>query len=86
MFVFYGNTHLDYLHQKSLHYQHHQESYLASLLEELIPLGLNINKQAAFKSVTDEFKGQWNSILYDTDKFLVKLLLKESQNVSKNTK
>lgn len=36
MVVFDGNTHLYYPHQNSLHCQHQHESYLTSLLEELI--------------------------------------------------
>lgn len=36
MAVFDGNTHLYYPHQNSLHCQHQHESYLTSLLEELI--------------------------------------------------
>ena len=31
--------------------------------------------------MTDHFESQWNSILYDTEKRLVELLLKESENV-----
>ena len=81
MVVFDGNTHLDYLYQKSLRYQHHRENYLTSLLEELIPSGLKINKRPAFELVTDEFENQWNSVLYDAEKRLVKLLLGESENV-----
>ena len=52
-----------------------------SLLEGLIPSGLKINKHPAFESVTDDFENQWNSVLYDAEKRLVKLLLKESKNV-----
>ena len=52
-----------------------------SLLEGLIPSGLKINKCPAFESVTDDFENQWNSILYEAEKRLVKLLLKESENV-----
>ena len=81
MVVFDGNTHLDYLYQKSLRYQHHRENYLKSLLEGLILSGLKINKRPAFESVTDEFESHWNSVLYDAEKRLVKLLLKESENV-----
>ena len=81
MVVFDGNTHLDYLYQKSLRYQHHRENYLTSLLEGLIPSGLRINKRPAFESVSDEFENKWNSVLYDAEKRLVKLLLKESENV-----
>ena len=81
MVVFDGSTHLGYLYQKSLRYQHHRENYLTSLLEGLIPSGLRINKRPAFESVSDEFENKWNSVLYDAEKRLVKLLLKESENV-----
>ena len=47
----------------------------------MIPSGLKINKCPAFESVTDDFENQWNSILYEAEKRLVKLLLKESENV-----
>ena len=56
----------------------HRESNLIRLLERLIPSGLKINKRPAFESVTDDFENQWNFILYDAEKPLVKLLLKES--------
>ena len=81
MAVFDGNTHLDQLYQKSLRYQHHGENYLTSLLEGLTPSGLKINKRPTFESVTDDFQNQWNSVLHDAEKSLVKLLLKESENV-----
>ena len=81
MVIFDGNTHLDYLYQKSLRYQHHRENCLTSLLEGLIPSGSKINKRPAFEAVTDELENQWNSVLYDDEKRLVKLLLKESESV-----
>ena len=81
MVFFDGNYHLDYLYQKSLRYQHHRENYVTSLLEGFIPKGLRIKKCPAFEPVTDHFESQWNSILYDTEKRLVELLLKESENV-----
>ena len=81
MAVFDGNTHLDQLYQKSLRYQHYGENYLTSLLEGLTPSGLKINKRPTFESVTDDFQNQWNSVLHDAEKRLVKLLLKESENV-----
>ena len=80
MAVFDGNTHLDQLY-KSLRYQHYGENYLTSLLEGLTPSGLKINKRPTFESVTDDFQNQWNSVLHDAEKRLVKLLLKESENV-----
>ena len=84
MFAFDGKTHLDYLDQKSLRYEHHRENDLTSLYVGLIPSGLKFNKCTAFKSVTNEFEGQWNSILYNAEKRLVKLSLKDSKNVFAN--
>ena len=84
MFVFDGKTHLDYLDQKSLRYEHHRKNDLTSLYVGLIPSGLKFNKCTAFKSVTNEFEGQWNSILYNAEKRLVKLSLKDSKNVFAN--
>ena len=66
MVAFDGNTHL---------------GCSKNLLKGLIPSGLKINKRPAFESVTDEFESRWNSVLYDAEKHLVKLLLKESKNV-----
>ena len=51
------------------------------MLPTFIPKGLRIKKRPAFEAATDHFENQWNSILYDTEKRLVKLLLKESENV-----
>ena len=42
---------------------------------------MKINKCLAFESVTNDFENQWNSVLYDAEKRLVELLLKESGNV-----
>ena len=75
------NTHLDLLYQNSIRYQHHQENYVTSLLEGLIPFGLRIKKCLAFKFVSDTFEGKWNSILYDMEKRLVELLFRESEEV-----
>ena len=47
----------------------------------MTPSGLKINKRPTFESVTDDFQNQWNSVLHDAEKSLVKLLLKESENV-----
>ena len=73
------DTHLDLLQQKSIPYQHHRENYVTSLLEGFTPSGLRIKKRPVFKAVNDIFEGEWNSILYDTEKRLVELLLKKSE-------
>ena len=76
------NTHLDLLYQKSIRYQHHRENYVTNLLEGLMPSGLRIKKRPAFKPVSDTFEGKWNSVLYNTEKRLVELLLKESEEAA----
>ena len=47
----------------------------------MTPSGLKINKRPTFESVTNDFQNQWNSVLHDAEKSLVKLLSKESENV-----
>ena len=54
------------------------ENYVTSLLERFIPKSLKIKKLPAFEAVADHFENQWNSILDDTEKRLVELLLEES--------
>ena len=75
------NTHLDLLYQKSLRYQHHRENYQTSLLEGLTPSGFRIKKRLVMNTIFDTFKEQWNFVLYDTEKKLVQLLLKESEPI-----
>ena len=58
MVFFDGNSHLDYLYQKSLRYQHHRENYVRSLLEGFIPKGLRTEKRPAFQAVTGHFNNQ----------------------------
>ena len=77
----WGNTHLDLLYQKLLRYQHHWENYQTSLLEGLTPSGLRIKKRPAINSISDTFEKQWNFVLYDAEKKLVQLLLKESEHI-----
>ena len=73
------NTHLDSLYQKSIHHQHHQENHMTSLLEGFIPSDWRFKKGSAFKPVSNTFEGEWNSILYNTEKKIVELLCKESE-------
>ena len=80
--VFSGGllTRLDLLLQKSIRYNHHKQNYERSLFEEIIPTGLKINKKPAFQPISGNFY-QWNTVLYDTEKRLVMLLLEESEKV-----
>ena len=76
-----GNLHLDNLFQKLLRYNHHKENYQTSLRDGIIPPGLQIKKEPAIVPVTKDFQKHWESILYDAETHLVKLLLKESENI-----
>ena len=64
-----------------MRYQHHWENYQASLLEGLTPSGLQIKKRPAINSISGTFEEQWNFFLYDAEKKLVQLLLKESERI-----
>ena len=81
MVTFDGNSHLDSVFQKALRYSHHRENYNKSLQNGVIPPGLRINKQLAFIPTTADFYIKWDSILYDTERKLVELLLVESEKV-----
>ena len=70
-----------YLFQKSIRYNHDKANYERSLLEGIIPTGLKLNKRPAFEPVSENFPFQWNNVLFDAEKKLVKLLLEESEKV-----
>ena len=67
--------------QKSIRYNYHKQNYERSLFEGIIPTGLKINKKSAFQPISGNFYQQWETVLYDTEKRLVKLLLEKSQKV-----
>ena len=48
----------------------------------MIPTGLKIYKKPAFQPIQGNFYQRWNTVLYDTEKRLVKLLLEESEKVT----
>ena len=81
--VFNGGllSQLDLLLQKSIRYNHHKQNYERSLFEGIIATGLKINKKPAFQPISGNFYQKWNTVLYDTEKRLVKLLLEESEKV-----
>ena len=64
------NTNLDLLYQKPIRYQHHGKN----LFEGLIPSDSKDKKCPAFKPT---FEREWDSILYDTERRLIKLFLKK---------
>ena len=81
--VFSGDVlwRLDIIFQKSMCYNHDKANYERSFLEGIIPRGLKRNKRLAFEPVSDNFPFQWNNVLFDAEKKLVKLLLEESEKV-----
>ena len=81
-----ANSHkLDYLFSKLLRYEHHAENYKLALQKQIIPFGLRIKKLPAIKPISEDFRNQWNSVLYGSEKRLVQLLLVETQNVVEKT-
>ena len=59
---------------KLLCYENHAENYK-------LPFGLRIMKLPVIKPISEEFSNQWNSVLCDSEKRLVQLLLAETQKV-----
>ena len=76
---------LDYLFSKLLRYGHHVENYKLALEKQIIPFGLKIKKLPAIKPISEDFCNQWNSVLYDSEKRLLQLLLAETQKVVEKT-
>ena len=76
-----SGSHLDILFQKSIRYNCHKANYERSLLERITSTGLKLNKRPAFEPESDNFPFQWNNVLFDAEKKLVKLLLEESKKV-----
>ena len=84
---FQKQTHkkLDYLFRKLLRYEHQADNYKLALEKQIIPVGLRIKKLPAIKPISEDFSNQWNSVLYDSEKRLVQLLLAETQKVVEKT-
>ena len=72
---------LDIFLQKFTRYNHHQKNYERSFLEGIVPTGLKLKKCPAFHQVSADFDLNWNNVLYDAEKKLVRLLLEQSKKV-----
>ena len=77
---------LDWFFQKLLRYEHYAENYKLAVDQQIIPFGLRINKAPAIQPISEDFYDQWNTILYDSEKRLVRLLLEETQKVVEETR
>ena len=72
---------LDIFLQKFTRYNHHQKNYERSLLEGIVLAGFKLKKSPTFQPVSPDFDLNWNNVLYDAEKKLVKLLLEEPKKV-----
>ena len=81
--VFSGGSlsRLDILLQKFTRCNHHQKNYEQNFVEGIVPTGLKLKKGSAFHPVSADFDLNWNNVLYDAEKKLVRLLLEESKKV-----
>ena len=74
------STHItDRIYQRMLRYEHHHENYKNSLLNNITPYGLQLKKKAQIETVSEDFSVKWTNVLYEAERKLVQLLLKESQ-------
>ena len=78
------NNQVDLLYQHALKYYHHAENYKQSILQDITPFGLRLKKKAAINPIFPDFNIEWNGILKDAERKLLKLLLKEVQDISRN--
>ena len=77
------NDQVDLLYQHALKYGHHAENYKQSVLEDITPFGLRLKKKAAINPLSNDFNIEWNGIPKDDERKLLKLLLKEVQDISR---
>ena len=78
------NNQVDLLYQHALKYYHHAENYKQSILQDITPFGLRLKKKAAINPISPDFNIERNGILKDAERKLLKLLLKEVQEISCN--
>ena len=57
------NLDLDLFFQRALHYEHHQENFRRSLLNNIPPFGLHIKKSPAIVHVNEDLHIKWHNIL-----------------------
>ena len=74
-----SNQITDKIYQRMLRYEHHQENYRKSLLNNITPYGLQLKKNAQIETISEDFSKKWQNVLYDAERRLVQLLLAESE-------
>ena len=58
-----------------LRYEHHHESCKNSLLNNISPYGLQLEKKDHIETVSEDFSVKWTNVLYDSERKLVRFLL-----------
>ena len=66
-------------------YQRHAENYRKSLFHEVTPFGLLLKKKAAINVISPDFGNLCNEILKEAERKLLRLLLKEMEQIYINT-
>ena len=72
---------LEEIYNKILRYEYHHKNFEESILRDITPYGLRINKKPEISGISPSFMEQWNAVLKSTERHLVKFLLKESEKV-----
>ena len=85
LMYFVGNE-IDLFYEKALKYQHHAENYKESLAQDITSFGLQSKKKTAIGAISPDFDNQWNKEywnngLKDAERKLLKLLLKEINEI-----
>ena len=50
-----------------LRYEHHHESCKNSLLNNITPYGLQLEKKDHIETVSEDFSVKWTNVLYDSE-------------------
>ena len=77
VFVKRNSLNLDFLFKKSLQYQYDEANYEEPLVQNIVSFALRINKLQDIQPLSKNFSNLWSTILYNTLKLLVYLLLTE---------
>ena len=71
------------LYSKKILCDHHEGNYRQNIIKDETLYGLRINRKPGIQTVSVNFIERWNSILKETERKLVELLLTEPVIVSK---
>ena len=69
-----GNSHLDLLFQKALHYEHHSKNFREHLSNTVMQFWFYIKKALAIVPVNEDFHINWQKSPKNAEKELIELL------------